>query len=39
MVNDDAKKYYYFAAKSKLELYLSKWLRNKKEAKHKKCSK
>ena len=32
MINDDAEKYYYFAVKSKLELYYSEWLRNKKEA-------
>ena len=32
MVNDDAEKNYYFAVKSKLELYPSEWLRNKKEA-------
>ena len=31
MINDD-EKYYYFAGKSKLELYLSKWLRSKKES-------
>ena len=29
MINDD-KKYYYFAVKSKLELYSSEWLRSKK---------
>ena len=29
MINDD-EKYYYFAVKSKLELYSSKWLRSKK---------
>ena len=32
MINDDAEKNYYFAVKSKLELYPSEWLRNKKEA-------
>ena len=32
MINDDAEKFYYFAVKSKLELYSSEWLRNKKEA-------
>ena len=32
MINDDAEKYYYFAVKSRLELYSSEWLRNKKEA-------
>ena len=32
MTNDDAEKYYYFAVKSRLELYSSEWLRNKKEA-------
>ena len=32
MINDDDEKYYYFAVKSKLELYSSKWLRSKKEA-------
>ena len=31
MINDD-EKYYYFAVKSKLELYSSEWLRSKKEA-------
>ena len=31
MINDN-EKYYYFAVKSKLELYSSKWLRSKKEA-------
>ena len=31
MMNDD-EKYYYFALKSKLELYLSEWLRSKKES-------
>ena len=30
--NDDYEKYYYFAAKSKLELYSSEWLRSKKES-------
>ena len=31
MVNDDDdEKYHYFAVKSKLELYSSEWLRNKK---------
>ena len=29
MINDDGK-YYYFAVKSKLELYSSEWLRSKK---------
>ena len=29
--NDDNEKYYYFSVKSKLELYSSEWLRNKKE--------
>ena len=33
MINDDAENFYYFAVKSKLELYSSEWLRNKKEAK------
>ena len=32
MVNDDIEKNYYFAVKSKLELYLSDWLRSKKES-------
>ena len=32
MINDHAEKKYYFAVKSKLELYPSEWLRNKKEA-------
>ena len=32
MINNDADKYYYFAVKSKLELYSSEWLRNKKGA-------
>ena len=31
MINDDDEKYHYFAVKSKLELYLSEWLRSKKE--------
>ena len=32
-INDgDYEKYYYFTVKSKLELYSSEWLRNKKEA-------
>ena len=31
MINDDLKKYYYFAVKNKLELYSSEWLRNKKK--------
>ena len=31
MINDD-EKYYYFAIKSKLELYSSEWLRSKKES-------
>ena len=40
MINDN-KKYYYFALKSKLELYSSEWLRSKKESisKDNKCSK
>ena len=29
---NDGEKYYYFALKSKLELYLSEWLRSKKES-------
>ena len=28
MINDDDEKYHYFAVKSKLELYLSEWLRS-----------
>ena len=37
MINDDkcsdgVEKYYYFEVKSKLELYSSEWLRNKKES-------
>ena len=32
MINDDAEKYYYLAVKSKLELYSSERLRNKKVA-------
>ena len=32
MTNDDDEKYYHFAAKSKLELYSSEWLRSKKES-------
>ena len=33
MINDgDGEKYYYFAVKSKLELYSSEWLRSKKES-------
>ena len=32
MNNDYDEKYYYFAVKSKLELYSSEWLRNKKES-------
>ena len=33
MINDDDnEKYYYFAVKSKLELYSSEWLRSKKES-------
>ena len=33
MINDHVdEKYYYFAVKSKLELYSSEWLRNKKES-------
>ena len=31
MINDDNEKYYYFAVKNKLELYLSELLRSKKE--------
>ena len=31
MINGD-EKYYYFAVKSKLELYSSEWLRSKKES-------
>ena len=31
MINDD-EKYYYFAAKSKLESYSSEWLKSKKES-------
>ena len=31
MINDD-EKYYYFAVKSKLELYSSEWLRSKKQS-------
>ena len=31
MINDD-EKYYYFAAKTKLELYSSEWLRSKNES-------
>ena len=31
MINDDDENYYHFAVKSKLELYSSKWLTNKKE--------
>ena len=30
MINDDDEKYYYFAVKSKLELYSSEWLKSKK---------
>ena len=30
--DDDNEKFYYFAVKNKLELYSSKWLRNKKES-------
>ena len=30
MINDGDEKYYYFAVKSKLELYSSEWLRSKK---------
>ena len=30
--SDGVEKYYYFAVKSKLELYSSEWLRNKKES-------
>ena len=32
MINGDDEKYYYFAVKSKLELYSSEWLRSKKES-------
>ena len=32
MNNDYDEKYYYFAVKSKLELYSSEWLRSKKES-------
>ena len=33
MINDDIdEKYYYFAVKSKLELYSSEWLRSKKQS-------
>ena len=32
MINDDDEKYHYFAVKTKLELYSSKWLRRKKES-------
>ena len=32
MINDDNEKYYYFAVKSKLELYSSELLRSKKES-------
>ena len=32
MINDDDEKYYYFAAKNKLELHSSEWLRSKKES-------
>ena len=32
MINDDDEKCYYFAVKSKLELYSSQWLRSKKES-------
>ena len=32
MINDD-EKYYYFAVKSKLELYSSEWLRSKEQSK------
>ena len=32
MINDHDEKYYYFAVKSKLELYSSEWLRSKKES-------
>ena len=31
MINDD-EKYYYFAVKSKLELYSSEWLRSKEQS-------
>ena len=30
--DDDDKKYHHFAVKTKLELYSSEWLRNKKES-------
>ena len=32
LVINDGEKYYYFAVKSKLELYSSEWLRSKKES-------
>ena len=32
MINDNDEKYYYFAVKSKLELYSSEWLRSKTES-------
>ena len=32
MINDGDEKYYYFAVKSKLELYSSEWLKSKKES-------
>ena len=32
MINDDDDEKYYFAVKSKLELYSSEWLRSKKES-------
>ena len=32
MINDDNEKYYYFAVKSKLELFSSEWLRSRKES-------
>ena len=32
MVNDNNEKYYYFAVKTKLELYSFEWLRSKKES-------
>ena len=32
MINDGDEKYYYFAVKSKLELYSFEWLRSKKES-------
>ena len=32
MINDEAKKSYYFAVKNLLELYSSEWLKSKKDA-------